>query len=51
MIAFKEKPKAVNYCDLRTIGFIANTAKIAGNILSRTFERKIEDVFGKQGAG
>jgi hypothetical protein len=44
MIAFEEKPKATNYCNLRTIGFIA---KIAGNILRRKIERKIKYVFGK----
>jgi hypothetical protein len=42
IIAFKEKPKATNYHDLRTICFIANTAKIVGGILKRKVGRKIE---------
>jgi hypothetical protein len=46
IIAFKNKPKATNYRYLRTIWFIANTAKILGRILKRKIERKIEDVFG-----
>ena len=46
IIAFKEKPKATNYRDLRTICFISNTAKRVGRILKRKIERKIEDVLG-----
>jgi hypothetical protein len=46
IIAFKEKSKATNYRDLRTICFIANTAKIVGRILKRNIERKIEDILG-----
>jgi hypothetical protein len=44
--AFKEKPKATNYCDFRTICFIANTANIVGKALKRNIERKIEEVLG-----
>jgi len=45
IIDFKEKQKPTNYLDIRTICFIANTAKIVGRILKRKIERKIEDVF------
>jgi len=39
IIAFKEKPEVTNYLDLRTICFIANTAKIVGRVLRRKTER------------
>jgi len=48
MIALKKKPQATKCSDHRTISLIAYTAKILAKILSRRFEKKIEDVHGDQ---
>jgi hypothetical protein len=45
MTALKKKPQKCSYH--RTIGFIANTAKIIANIRRRRTERKIKDVLGE----
>jgi len=44
MIALKKKTRARKCSDIRTISFIAHTAKIIAKILRRRFERKIENV-------
>jgi hypothetical protein len=45
IIDFNEKPKAANYSDLRTISFIANTAKILGRILKERLKGKLRMYF------
>jgi hypothetical protein len=42
-ITLKNKPKATNCSDHRTISIISHTAKIVARILRRRIERKIED--------
>ena len=51
LIALNKKPQATKCNDLRTISLIAHTAKIVAKILRRKFERKIEDVLGKDQFG
>ena len=48
MIALKQKTKATNCSDYRTISLIAHAAKIIAKILRRRIEKKIENVLGKE---
>ena len=51
MITLKKKTQATKFIEHRTTSLISHTAKIIANILTRRFERKIEDVLGEDQFG
>ena len=46
-IATKKNPNTTKYSDHRTVGLIADFAKIVASIFGRKAERKIGDVLGE----